>query len=88
MKKDRQIHSHQHYGSIRPEDQMEVYYRGKNMNDVVKLYETNPIAGQSMHGKIGWKSILSTGDDLAISDPKMMEKLNELKGLESKQWYK
>jgi len=85
MKKDRQIHAHQHYGSIRPEDQMSVYYRSKNLNEMMSVYEPNPIAGQSMHGKIGWKSILSTGDDLAISDPRMMEKLNELKELETKQ---
>jgi hypothetical protein len=73
---------------------MSVYYRahgggaGSSLaksTGTLALYEPNPKAGQSIHGQIGWKSILSTNDDLAISDPKMAEKLTELSRLESHQ---
>ena len=33
------------------------------------LYDTDKNAGQCMHSKIGWKDIMSTGDNLAIADP-------------------
>lgn len=90
MKKDRQFHAHQHSGAIRPEDAMSVYFRvgGKSKkgdDSSLSLYEPNPKAGQSIHGKIGWKSILAKNDELAISDPKMAEKLQELTRLESQQ---
>jgi hypothetical protein len=93
MKKDRQIHSHQHCGALRPEEAMSVYYRaqgekggGREMsNKTLALYEPNPQAGQSIHGKIGWKSVLATNDDLAIADPKMAEKLIELRRSEREQ---
>lgn len=89
MKKDRQIHAHQHNGAIRPEDAMSVYFRDsgslKKVDSTLSLYEPNAKAGQSIHGKIGWKSILAKNDELAISDPKMAEKLEELTKLESQQ---
>lgn len=90
MKKDRQIHSHQHQGALRPEEAMSVYYRAHEGSQAsgagtLSLYEPKQNAGQSIHGQIGWKSILSTNDDLAISDPKMAEKVTELSRLESQQ---
>jgi hypothetical protein len=65
---------------------MAVYYRaGGDGNKTHSLFEPNAKAGQSVHGIIGWKSILATNDDLAIADPKMAEKLTELAKSESQQ---
>lgn len=45
------------------------------------LYKTDPDALQSIHSKLGWKDLLSKYDDLANSDPKMIEKAKEVKKL-------
>lgn len=40
--------------------------------------QPNPKAGESMHSKIGWKSVLSTGDNLAVADPSMAKQMEKL----------
>ncbi len=74
MKKDRKpIHRHQ--AGVRPPDQLDVIFRGamsESTDDF--LFKVDPKAGQSIHGKNTWKSILANNDDLAISDPTMAAK--------------
>jgi hypothetical protein len=43
------------------------------------LYKPNPAAGESVHAKVGWKSLLAKNDLLAASDPKMVKQMEEVK---------
>ena len=86
VKKDRAVNqAHHHHGAMRPDDVMGAYYRGGTTKDANAVYHPNKKAGQSMHSKIGWKSSLSTGDDLAIADPGMQAKVDAMEKLIEKQ---
>jgi hypothetical protein len=86
VKKDRKLNqAHCHQGATRPDEAMGAYYRGGSSKEMNALYHPNKKAGQSMHSKIGWKSSLSTGDDLAIADPKMQAKVDAMEKLMEKQ---
>ncbi len=67
---DLQKKSFAYQGSSRPLDKLDPLFRIQREGDL-DAYSNDPKAGGSMHSKIGWKSVLSTGDALAISDPKV-----------------
>jgi hypothetical protein len=63
---------------------------GKNDDILSKYYEIPKNAGQSIHGKNQWKSVLARNDVLANSDPSLLkkqEKINQLFENQSK-WIK
>jgi hypothetical protein len=68
--------SHDFRGHLRPEG--EVGDILATSNGFKMLHRANPKAGESMHSKIGWKSILAKHDELAISDPKMLKKVSDM----------
>lgn len=72
LKKDRKL-MYKHQAGVRPPDDLDPLFRGGSVDDRF-IYSTNPKAGQSMHGKNTWKSVLSHSDDLASSDPMMAKK--------------
>ena len=85
-KQDRKVNqSHSHHGSTRPDDAMDAICRGGSIKEMNAMYHPKEKAGQSMHSKIGWKSTMSTGDDLAIADPKMQAKVDAMEKLMKKQ---
>ena len=67
-------------GSVRTVDQLDAACRGSQDINAVNavLYHSNPKAGASIHSQLGWKSVLSRNDDLASSDPKMVEQMAHL----------
>mmetsp|Transcript_20741 Transcript_20741/g.29809 ORF Transcript_20741/g.29809 Transcript_20741/m.29809 type:complete len:629 (+) Transcript_20741:447-2333(+) len=85
IKKDRISRAYQHKGSVRPEEAMSGYFRASKSGGLSTLYESDPKAGQSMHSKVGWKNIMSTGDDLAIADLKMAQRLEKVEKMMRKQ---
>ena len=73
-------------GSVRTVDQLDPACRGSLDPSAVNavLYQTNPKAGASIHSQLGWKSVLSRNDDLASSDPKMVQQMANLDMMFSK----
>ena len=73
-------------GSVRTVDQLDVACRGSLNTNAVNavLYQSNPKAGASIHSQLGWKSVLSRNDDLASSDPKMVQQMAHLEKMFSK----
>lgn len=82
--------SHQYQGNLRPVDDLDVALRGGDVNAVKSLYKENPNAGQSIHSKVGWKSILAKNDLLAISDPSIAKEQEKVKKMldEQSRWGK
>jgi hypothetical protein len=74
IKKDRLYQAYQHKGSVRSDSSLDQLFRDSKATSKV-LFEPDKQAGQSMHAKIGWKDLLSTGDNLAIADPAMAMKV-------------
>ena len=69
---------HMYKGDIRPSEALDSVCRGGLANDD-HLYKPNPAAGESVHAKVGWKSLLAKNDLLAASDPKMVKQMEEVK---------
>lgn len=63
-KKNEVYHSYQYLGGLRPIDSTDELFRGSGGSEA-SLYKPMDNPGATMHGKIGWKSITSTGDSLA-----------------------
>jgi hypothetical protein len=71
--------NYKYQGNIRPIDELDLF-RGNSL-DKSSFYETKGNAGESIHAKNTWKSILAKNDTLANSDPimaKKQEKINQL----------
>jgi hypothetical protein len=67
-------------GNVRPIDDLDVLFRG-NFHDKGELYKTKVNAGESIHAKNTWKSVLAKFDTLSDSDPTMarkQQKINQL----------
>lgn len=77
---------HQFKSSVRPADALDPIFRGGSVADD-SLYLADPEAGQSLHAKVGWKSVLAQFDQLAISDPNQIVKMKKIKELFRKQVY-
>ena len=71
MYENNMLHTYQ--GSVRTSDAMGDVLRSDSSFDT--LFSTDAKAGSSMHSKLGWKSILSHGDDLAVADPALAKKI-------------
>jgi hypothetical protein len=74
---DRKMYKFQ--GNYRTDDKLHGLFRGQGdgMQDK-SLFKVDPKAGQSMHARIGWKSVLAKHDQLAISDPNALAKAEEV----------
>jgi hypothetical protein len=81
---ERKQKQYQYQGAFRPVDTLDCYFRVERPGQL-GLYSVDPKAGSSMHSKVGWKSILATGDHLAISDPSMAEKIRGVEAVCGKQ---
>eukprot|EP00981_Chlorochromonas_danica_P013136 scaffold5903_cov165-Ochromonas_danica.AAC.11 len=70
--------------SLRPPDDLDSFFRAGSLDDS-HLYHVNPRAGESIHAKNTWKSILAKHDTLANSDPALAQKQAKLDELFTKQ---
>jgi hypothetical protein len=78
--------SYKNQTSLRPVDDLDSLFRGP-LKKLDELYVVKPNAGESVHSKNSWKSILTNNDLLANSDSslaKKQEKLNEMFAEQSK----
>ncbi|RYH15594.1 hypothetical protein EON65_31535 [archaeon] len=76
LKKDKKLR-YKNQASLRPIDDLDPLFRGGDVRDDF-LYKTNPNAGESMHAKNTWKSVLARHDILANSDPTLAKKQADL----------
>lgn len=58
LSKIRGYRNYENQSSLRPADQLDKLFRGP-ITDLDDIYKTNPKAGESMHSKNTWKSVLS-----------------------------
>lgn len=81
------VRAHRFRGGSRSLDQLDVLFRGnKSEKQNLSYYKDNPHAAkESIHSKIGWKSVLSNSDQLAISDLAMAEKQAQVQALLERQ---
>jgi hypothetical protein len=77
-KKDDKL-SYRYQGALRPLDDLDII-RGGN-TDYSELYHTKKNAGESMHAKNTWKSVLAKNDTLANSDPSLVRKQKKIDAL-------
>lgn len=86
LKNDRKL-KYKNQASLRPIDDLDSIFRGGNLRDD-HLYTVKPNAGESMHAKNTWKSVLARNDTLANSDPALVRKQEELDKLfkDQSQW--
>ena len=78
---ERMKKTYMYKGHLRSDDCMDAVMRGNSLENMHLLYKSNPDAMQSVHAKLGWKQIMNKYDDLANSDPKMVQKAAEVKAL-------
>eukprot|EP01040_Poterioochromonas_malhamensis_P004710 gene4710-5046_t len=69
--------SYRHQGSLRPIDDLDVVFRGEKTS-YDDLYSTRKNAGESIHAKNTWKSVLAKNDILANSDPSLIFKQKKI----------
>jgi hypothetical protein len=64
---------------LRPADMLDPVFRGSDVFAQRSVFVPNPDAAQPIHSQLGWKSVLSTNDNLAVANPRLAAKFADFK---------